>query len=87
MLILAYRSLPPETSLPIDQRWRVIELDPTAFDGIDLTSSQAISSVIHRVNESKVQFVLPFPHDADVYLLDTETADHWSMTLSVEKSS
>lgn len=89
MLILAYRSLPPDTGLPTDQRWRTVELDEVDFAGLDLTAPQGISAAIRRVNEGKVANVLPFPHDATIYLLDTEaeSTDHWTMSLSVEKGS
>jgi hypothetical protein len=87
MLLLQYRTLPPEQSLPVDQRWRTIELDPDVFDGLDLTGSAGISAAIRRVNDGKVANVDPIPPGATVYLADTDDLDNWSLELSVTKAT
>lgn len=87
MLVLAYRSLLPNTSLPIDQRWRTLELDPEVFQGIDLEAPNAVANCIRRINDREVSpHVEPIPHDSEVFLMSTDDVARWELELTVKKS-
>jgi hypothetical protein len=86
MLLVHYRTVPPEVTAPVDQRWRTIELDPQVFDSLDLATPQGVVAAIRRVNDGQVSNVQPFPHGADVYLTDTERADSWKLALTIQKN-
>lgn len=87
MLLLHYRTLLPEQSLPVDQRWRTVELDAEVFDGLDLSQAQGIAAAIRRVNEGKVPNVEPFAPDAEIFLTDLDKADSWEMAMTVTKKN
>lgn len=92
MLLLMYRTLPQDNWLPVDQRWRVIEVDPEpqagdgqGFGGLDLTSTQGVMAAIRRINDGKVNHVDPIPHGAEVKFIDTDDAEMTlNLTLSIE---
>jgi hypothetical protein len=86
VLILLYRTLPPEQHLPQDQRWRVIEIDPHLSEGLDSNAPTFESSVIRRVNEGRAEYVNPIPFGADVHIADTDTLSKWTLELRVEKA-
>jgi hypothetical protein len=87
MLLIHYRSLPSGTNLPVDQRWRTVELDPVEFSGLDLTTAQGLVAAIRRVNDGLIPSVEPFPHGSSVYLTNTDTADHWNLALTITKAT
>jgi hypothetical protein len=82
MLLLAYRTLPPEQSLPVDQRWRTFEVDPGVFAP---TGSDA-GDLITQINEGDIPNVQPIPPGSIVYLVDTDTLESWALDLSVTKT-
>jgi hypothetical protein len=86
MLLLLCRTLPDNVSLPVDQRWRSVELDPEVFPGLDLTVSQGVAAAVRRVVDGQVPNVAPFPHGADVQLVDTDRLDRWTVALTVTKA-
>lgn len=87
MLLIHYRSVPSGTTLPVDQRWRTVELDPVVFDGLDLTTAQGLVAAIRRVNDGLIANVEPFPHGSSVYLTDTDSANHWNLALTITKAT
>ena len=87
MLLIHYRSLPAGANLPVDQRWRTVELDPVVFEGLDLTTAQGLVAAIRRVNDGLIENVEPFPHGSSVYLTDTDTANHWNLALTITKAT
>lgn len=84
MLLLHHRTLPDNQTLPVDQRWRTLELD-SSFNDLDLSTPQGIGAAIKRINEGQVSNVEPFPYGSMIYLTDTDKQDHWSLKLSVTK--
>lgn len=87
MLLVHYKSQIEGANLPVDQRWRTVELDPVVFDGLDLTVPQGIAAAIRRINDGKIANVAPFPHGTSVYLTDTATANHWDLALTITKAT
>jgi hypothetical protein len=87
MLLIHYRSLPANVSLPIDQRWRTVELDPVEFPGLDFTTPQGLVAGIRRINDGLIANVEPFPHGSSVYLTNTDIADHWNLALTITKAT
>lgn len=87
MLLVHYRSVAEAATLPIDQRWRTIELDSAIFAELDLTTAQGLVAAIRRINDGKVPNVEPFPHGTSVYLTDTATAAHWDLALTITKAT
>lgn len=87
MLIMHYHSSPDGVTVPIDQRWRTVELDPAVFTGLDLTVPQGIAAAIRRINDGKIPDIRPFPHGVSVYLTDTDTANHWDLALTITKAT
>lgn len=87
MLLVHYRSLPQGTDLPIDQRWRTFELDPTVFQGLDLTTPQGKAAAIRRINDGTIPNVQPIPHGVILYATETDTADSWTLALTITKNT
>lgn len=86
MLLVHYRSQPDNTALPVDQRWRTVELDPATFPGLDLTTPQGLVAAIRRINDGLIPNVAPFAHGTIVYLTDTTTATNWTLALTITKN-
>lgn len=86
MLILHYRTLPENTSLPIDQRWRTLELEGPDFDGLDLTQPQGVSAAIRRIMDGKVPNVQGIPYGSVIYLTDTDKSPNWEISISINKA-
>jgi hypothetical protein len=87
MLLVHYRSQPENTTLPVDQRWRTVEVDPAVFTGLDLTTPQGLVAAIRRINDNQIPNVAPFPHGSVVYLTDTTTANNWTLALTITKNT
>jgi hypothetical protein len=90
MLLLHYRSLVApgdDRWMPVDQRWRTVELDPLVFDGLDLTTGQGVAAAIRRINDGVISGLAPFPHGSVVYLMNTDTTDHWNLALTITKAT
>lgn len=86
MRLIHYRSVPEGAVLPVDQRWRTVELDPVEFDGLDLSTPQGVAAAIRRINDGKLANVEPFPHSTEVYLTNTDAADSWQLALTIQKN-
>jgi hypothetical protein len=88
LLLLAYRSLPANQTLPADQRWRSIELEADVFGDLDLTTGQGVAAAIRRVNDRAVSNVEPIPVGSQVYMIDTEMVEvpSWDLNLTVTQT-
>jgi hypothetical protein len=87
MLLINYRTITQEQTLPIDQRWRTLELATEDFPGLDLTQPAGISAAIRRIAERKIPNVEAIPYGASIYLTNTDTTDHWDIGLQIQKAT
>ena len=87
MLILHYRTLQEDTTLPIDQRWRTIELDDQEFAGVDLTQPAGVAAAIRRIMDNKIPNVAPITYGSVIYLTDTEQSPHWEISVQIQKAT